>query len=54
MTAKDQQGIVRDNRGEDQPADKERAQDVTSVEEKARNEKRNKKPKSRPVHEDRK
>jgi hypothetical protein len=32
MTNKDQ-GIVRD-RGEEQPADKERAQNVTSVEEK--------------------
>jgi hypothetical protein len=28
------QGIVRDARGEEQPADKERAQKVTSVEEK--------------------
>jgi hypothetical protein len=37
MTHKDQ-AIVR-NRGEDQPADKERAQTVTSVEEKAKNEK---------------
>jgi hypothetical protein len=33
MTNKDQ-GIVRDNRGEEQPADKERAQNVTSVDEK--------------------
>ena len=39
MTDKDQ-GIVRDNRGEEQPADKERAQNVTSVEEKAKNEKK--------------
>jgi hypothetical protein len=38
MTGKDQ-GIVRDNRGEEQPVDKERAQNVTSVEEKAKNEK---------------
>ena len=28
------QGIVRDNRGEEQPADKDRAQKVNSVEEK--------------------
>jgi hypothetical protein len=33
MTNNDQ-GIVRDNRGEEQPADKERAQNATSVEEK--------------------
>jgi hypothetical protein len=32
------QGIVRDKRGEEQPADKERAQNVTSVEEKKKNE----------------
>jgi hypothetical protein len=37
MTNKDQ-GIVRDNRGEEQPADKERAQNVTSVEEKKKTE----------------
>jgi hypothetical protein len=36
MTDKDQ-GIVR-NRGEEQPADKERAQNVTSVEEKKKTE----------------
>ena len=43
MTDKDQ-GIVRDNnRGEEQPADKERAQNVASVEEKAKNERREKK-----------
>jgi hypothetical protein len=48
MTDKDHQGIVRDNRGEDQPADKERAQNVTSVEEKARNEKKEQKPESCP------
>jgi single-stranded DNA-specific DHH superfamily exonuclease len=28
------QGVVLDNRGEEQPADKKRAQNVTSVEEK--------------------
>jgi hypothetical protein len=32
------QGIVRDKRGEEQPADKDRAQKVTSVEEKKKNE----------------
>jgi hypothetical protein len=37
MTNKDQ-GIVRDNRGKEQPADKERAQNVTSVEEKKKTE----------------
>jgi hypothetical protein len=36
MTNKDQ-GIVR-NKGEEQPADKERAQNVTSVEEKKKSE----------------
>lgn len=36
---KQSQGIVRDERGQDQPADKERAQQVTTVEEKAKNEK---------------
>jgi hypothetical protein len=38
MTNKDQ-GIVRDNRGEEQPADKERGQNATSVEEKKKIEK---------------
>jgi hypothetical protein len=33
MANKDQ-GIIRDNKGEEQPADKKRAQNVTSVEEK--------------------
>jgi hypothetical protein len=33
------QGIVRDSRGEEQPADKDRAQKVTSVEERKKNEK---------------
>ena len=43
MTDKDQ-GIVRDNnRGEEQSADKERAQNVASVEEEAKNERREKK-----------
>jgi hypothetical protein len=37
MTNKSQ-GIVRDNKGEEQPADKERAQNVTSVEEKKKTE----------------
>jgi hypothetical protein len=37
MTNRDQ-GIVRDNKGEEQPADKERAQNVTSVEEKKKTE----------------
>ena len=37
MTNKDQ-GIVRDQRGEEQPADKERAQNVTSAEEKKKTE----------------
>jgi hypothetical protein len=37
MTNKDQ-GIVRDNRGEEQPADKERAQKATSVAEKKKTE----------------
>ena len=37
MTNKDQ-GIVHDQRGEEQPADKERAQNVTSVEEKKKTE----------------
>jgi hypothetical protein len=32
------QGIVRDNRGEEQPADKDRAQKVNSVEEKKKTE----------------
>ena len=32
------QGIVRDKRGEEQPAHKDRAQKVTSVEEKKKNE----------------
>ena len=32
------QGIVRDNRGEEQPADKDRAQNVHSVEEKKKTE----------------
>jgi hypothetical protein len=32
------QGIIRDKRGEEQPADKERAQRVTSVEEKKKTE----------------
>jgi hypothetical protein len=42
MTNKDStnkdRGIVRDNRGEEQPADKERAQNATSVEEKTKTE----------------
>lgn len=38
MPADRSQGIVRDKRGEEQPADKERAQDVTSVEERRKNE----------------
>jgi hypothetical protein len=37
MTNKDQ-GIVRDKKGEKQPADKERAQNATSVEEKKKTE----------------
>jgi hypothetical protein len=37
MTNKSQ-GIVRDNKGEEQPVDKERAQNVTSVEEKKKTE----------------
>jgi hypothetical protein len=37
MTNKDQ-GIVRDNKGEEQPADKERAQNVTWVEDKKKTE----------------
>jgi hypothetical protein len=32
------QGIVRDEKGQEQPADKERAQHVTSVEEKKKTE----------------
>jgi hypothetical protein len=32
------QGIVRDERGQEQPADKERAEHVTSVEEKKKTE----------------
>ena len=32
------QGIIRDERGQEQPADKKRAQHVTSVEEKAKTE----------------
>jgi hypothetical protein len=34
MTDNKSQGIIRDERGEEQPTDKERAQKVTSVEEK--------------------
>lgn len=36
MSDKNEQGIVRDERGQEQPADKARAQHVTSVEEKKR------------------
>jgi hypothetical protein len=32
------QGIIRDERGQEQPADKKRAQDVNSVEEKKKTE----------------
>jgi hypothetical protein len=35
---KESQGIVRDERGQEQPADKKRAQHVTSVEEKKKTE----------------
>jgi hypothetical protein len=38
MTNNKDQGIVCDKKGEEQPADKERAQDVTSVEEKKKTE----------------
>jgi hypothetical protein len=38
MPDKKSQGIVRDERGQEQPADKERAQHVTSVEEKKKTE----------------
>jgi hypothetical protein len=38
MPDKKRQGIVRDERGQEQPADKERAQHVTSVEEKKKTE----------------
>jgi hypothetical protein len=34
MPDNESQGIVRDERGQEQPADKDRAQKVTSVEEK--------------------
>jgi hypothetical protein len=37
------QGVVRGDRGEEQPLDNDRAQAVVSVEEKARNEKEQKK-----------
>ena len=38
MSDKKSQGIVRDERGQEQPADKARAQHVTSVEEKKKTE----------------
>jgi hypothetical protein len=38
MPDKKSRGIVRDERGQEQPADKERAQNVTSVEEKKKTE----------------
>ena len=38
MVSDKNQGIKRDERGQDQPADKERAQTATSVEEKKRTE----------------
>jgi hypothetical protein len=38
MDDKESQGIVRDERGQEQPADKKRAQHVTSVEEKKKTE----------------
>jgi hypothetical protein len=38
MPDKKRQGIVRDERAQEQPADKERAQHVTSVEEKKKTE----------------
>ena len=38
MSDKNDQGIVRDERGQEQPADKARAQHVTSVEEKKKTE----------------
>lgn len=38
MATEKSQGIVRDERGQEQPADKKRAQHVTSVEEKKKTE----------------
>jgi hypothetical protein len=38
MVDKKSQGIIRDERGQEQPADKKRAQHVTSVEEKTEDE----------------
>ena len=44
MSNKNDQGIVRDERGQEQPADKARAQHVTSVEEKKKPRMKSEKP----------